>query len=45
MQYHAKLPENNSNVSSENPLKEFIILLLGSAVDSPYYLWGFGFIY
>lgn len=42
MQYHAKLPENNSNVSSEHPLKEFIILLLGSAAIVLIIYWALG---
>ena len=42
MQYHAKLPENNSNVSSEHPLKEFIILLLGSAAVALIIYWALG---
>lgn len=42
MQYHAKLPEKNSNVSHEHPLKEFFILVLGSIILLAMVYWLMG---
>lgn len=42
MQYHAKLPEKNSNVSHEHPLKEFLTLVLGSAMILMVVYWLMG---
>lgn len=42
MQYHGKLPEVNNNVSHEHPLKEFFILLFGSALVVLVIYWVMG---
>jgi len=43
MQYHAKLPDDNPNVSHQNPIKEFISLLAGVIAIVLFVYWILGF--
>ena len=43
MQYHAKLPEENPNVSHQNPIKEFFSLLAGLVAIVLFIYWILGF--
>lgn len=43
MQYHAKLPESNHNVSHQNPIREFLSLLLGVVAIVLFVYWLLGF--
>lgn len=44
MKYHAKLPENNPNVSHQSPAKEFFTLLLGVVGVLLFVYWLLGFV-
>ena len=43
MQYHAKLPDQNHNVSHQNPLREFLTLLAGIIAFVLLVYWVLGF--
>jgi Zn-dependent protease with chaperone function len=43
MQYHAKLPDENPNVSHQNPIKEFFSLLAGLVAIVLFIYWILGF--
>lgn len=43
MQYHAKLPNDNPNVSHQNPVKEFFALLAGVVAIVLFIYWLLGF--
>lgn len=43
MEYHAKLPEENPNVSHHNPVKEFFALLVGVVTVILFIYWILGF--